>query len=72
MNWDILPDDIIKLILKFRKLNTCGNNCATKIQSIWRCYKTRVLIGRYKLLRYMPVFRNFNPNVFIFISRSKL
>ena len=72
MNWDLLPDDIIKIILKFRKLNTCGNNCATKIQSIWRCYKTRLLIGRYKLLRYLPVFRNFNPNVFIFISRSKL
>ena len=72
MNWDILPDDIIKLILKFRKLNTCGNNCARKIQSIWRCYKTRVLIGRFRLLKYLRDFRQFNPNIQEFVLRSRL
>jgi len=32
MNWDILPDDIIKIILNFRREITCGNNAAKFIQ----------------------------------------
>ena len=72
MNWDNLPDDIIKYIMYHRKLKTCYNKPIYKIQSIWRCYRTRVLIGRFKMLRYLKEFKIYNPNIFDFINRSKL
>ena len=72
MTWDLLPDDIINIILYYRKRITCGDNVATKIQSVWKSYKIRVLINRYKTLRYLPIFKKFNPNIYIFISRSRL
>ena len=72
MYWDILPDDIIKIILRYRKIKTCGNTVCTLIQSIWRTYRTRVLIARFKLFHYLKDFRIWNPNILEFISRSRL
>ena len=72
MNWDKLPNELIKKILNYRKIFTCGNICANKIISIWKCYKIRVLIGRFKMLRYLKDFRLFNPNIKVFLLRSKL
>ena len=72
MNWDSLPLEIIKIILSFRKILTCDKYAVIKIQSIWRTYKTRVLIGRFKMLRYLKDFRVWNPNLNEFIIRSKL
>ena len=72
MNWDNLPDDIIQYILQFRKIITCDYYAAIFIQSIWRCYRTRVLIGRFHLLRYLKDFRIWNPTIIEFINRSRL
>ena len=72
MNWDLLPNDIIKYIFKFRRLLTCSHPAAIKIQSIWKCYKIRVLVGRFSLLRYVKEFRIWNPTIFEFINRSRL
>lgn len=72
MIWDNLPDDIIKIIMYFRKLLTCGNGAATYIQSRWKSYKTRVLIGRFRLLRYLREFRELNPTLIDFLLRSRL
>ena len=72
MNWDNLPDDIIRKIMYYHKLKTCYNKAVTKIQSVWKCYRTRILIGRFKMLRYLKEFKIYNPNIFEFINRSKL
>ena len=72
MKWEELPCDLIYLILKYRRLVTCGYNASLYIQKIWRSYKIKVLIGRYRLLRYLKEFRLWNPNINEFIIRSKL
>ena len=72
MKWDDVPDDVLKIIRYYRKLFTCGNMASTKIMSTWKCYKIRVLIGRFKMLRYLRDFRLFNPSIKIFLLRSKL
>lgn len=72
MNWDELPLEIKRIIFNYRKILTCGNSCANKIINKWRCYKTRVLIGRFKMLMYLKDFRMFNPNLKQFLLRSKL
>ena len=72
MYWDNLPDEIINIIMKIRKILTCGNKASTYIQVRWRSYKTKVLIGRFRLLRYLRDFRIWNPTIQDFITRSKL
>ena len=72
MNWDNLPDEIINIIMYFRKLSSCGDKASTYIQSKWRLYKTKVLIGRFRLLRYLKDFRIWNPTIQDFITKSKL
>ena len=36
MKWDNLPDDVIKIIFKYRRLLTCENKIVTLIQKNWR------------------------------------
>ena len=72
MKWDNIPNDIIKIIMYYRKVLTCGETASTKIISTWKCYKTRLLIGRFKMLRYLRDFRLFNPSIKIFLLRSRL
>ena len=72
MNFYDLPDDILNLIMYFRKFKTCGNKATKYIQSHWKGYKTRILIGRFHMLRYLKDFRQWNPSINIFIERSKL
>ncbi len=72
MNWDSLPDDIIKIILKLRREITCSNKAVKYIQSKWNSYRTRILIGRFHMLRYLKDFREWNPTLEEFLSRSKL
>ena len=72
MKWDNLPYDLVEYIFFFRKLLTCKNPAASKIQSTWHCYRTRILIGRFHMLRYLKDFREWNPNINEFIRRSRL
>ena len=72
MRWDNLPNEIHSLIFYYRKIMMCGNLAADRIISRWKCYKTRVLIGRFKMLMYLKDFRMFNPNLKQFLLRSKL
>ena len=71
-NWDFLPDDVVKIIFNYRKLLTCQKHAIIKIQSKWRYYKIRILIGRFKMLRYLQDFRYWNPSIYEFLSRSRL
>ena len=72
MNWDSLPDDLVRYILVLRKLLMCNHPAAIKIQSVWNCYRIRVLIGRFHMLRYLKDFRKWNPSINEFIKRSRL
>lgn len=72
MRWDDIPDDILKIIMYYRKLFTCCEIASTKIISTWKCYKIRILIGRFKMIRYLKDFRLFNPSIKTFLIRSKL
>ena len=72
MNWDNLPDDLVKYILYLRKFETCKNYATTKIQATWKCYKMRVLISRYFLVRYYKDFKIYNPSFQIFLKKSCL
>ena len=42
------------------------------IQKQWYKYRTKVLIGRFHMLRYLKDFRMWNPTIDEFLSRSKL
>ena len=72
MNWDSLPNDIIYKILNYRNYFILTKISSIKIQSKWRMYRTKVLIGRFKMLRYLKEFRLWNPSINLFIERSKL
>lgn len=72
MNWDNLPDDIIKIILSFRREISCGNKAAKIIQNKWNKYRNRILIGRFNMLKYLKDFREWNPTLEEFLSRSRL
>ena len=72
MNWDSMPDDIIRIILILRREITCGNNAVKYIQQKWKKYRTRILIGRFNMLRYLKDFREWNPTLQEFLSRSRL
>jgi hypothetical protein len=70
--WDDLPNEIISYIFYYRKICSCQKKAAVKIQSVWKCYRIRVLIGRFKMLRYLKEFRKWNPTIQEFILRSFL
>jgi len=72
MKWDNLPYDIIKIILKYRRFLTCENNIAILIQKNWKKYRTKILISRFFMLRYLKDFRDWNPDIITFLSKSKL
>ena len=72
INWDSLPDDIIKIILNFRREITCGNQVVKYIQDKWKKYRIHILIGRFHMLKYLKDFREWNPTLEEFLSRSRL
>lgn len=71
MKWDFLPAEIIQLIWKFRR-HLVEARIATYIQTRWKKYKTKILIGRFKLLKNIKQFKEWNPDINTFILRSKL
>jgi hypothetical protein len=72
MSWDKLSDDIIEYIIFLTKLETLKSKAAIKIQSKWKCYKLKILIKRFKTLRYLKDFKIWNPNIQDFLLRSRL
>ena len=59
-----LPDDVVEMILRIR--------AATDIQAHWRGYRTKVLVGRFRMLRFVRVFASFNKTIGVFMRRSRL
>jgi len=67
-----LPDDIISLIMFFRKIKTASKKATSYIQAHWFGYRTRILLTRFKMLKHLKEFREFNPSIKQFLLRSKL
>lgn len=72
MKWDNLPNELINKILSNRRYLILTKISSIKIQSIWRMYRTKVLISRFKMLKYLKEFKKWNHSINIFIERSKL
>ena len=45
---------------------------AARIQWRWLCYRTYVLVARFKMLRYISAFREYNPCIRSFLARARL
>lgn len=70
--WDNLPDDVHLHIFRLRAQAMSAERKAVRMQSAWRGYRTRVLIGRFHMLRYLQTFREWNPTLVDFLHKSKL
>lgn len=70
--WDSLPSELKEMIMHWRRALTCYKPGAVRIQSAWRGYRLRVLLGRFRLLQYLRDFRRWNPTVSMFLYRAKL
>lgn len=70
--WDGLPMDITLRVIQLRNSSIRSERAAQRVQSRWKGYRTRVLLGRFHMLEYLHVFRQFNPSVRIFLHRARL
>ena len=71
-SWDDLPEELILLILDWRRELTMLPRAAAQILKTWHGYRTRVLLGRFRMLRYLHDFRTWNPSAASFLRRAKL
>lgn len=63
-----MNNDLIEVILEWRKCILAS----ITIQKLWRSYRIKVLIGRFRLLRYIKDFRSWNPSITVFLNRAIL
>lgn len=73
--WDALPNDVTLLILAWRtrlRRRIRMEAVARRVQAAWHGYRVRVLLGRFRMMRYLRAFREWNPDVFTFLLRARL
>lgn len=70
--WDALPQDLTRHILALRRELMRPAGAARRIQSCWRRYRTLMLLGRFRMLRYLLAFREWNPSATVFLARARL
>lgn len=70
--WSALPPELVLDILARRAHAIGSERRARAVQSAWRGYRVRVLLGRYHMLRYLADFRRYNPDVRCFVRRARL
>ncbi len=58
--------------MNYRKNDCYKYSAIKKIQALWKSYKIRILLKRYKSLQNVIYFRKWNPNIQIYLSRSVL
>ena len=68
--WSELPDDLARCVLAHHA--AARRRAAARAQAAWRGYRCRVLVGRFRLLRNLRPFRDFNPRAGDFVRRSRL
>lgn len=72
MPWSALPTELALDILARRADAIRRERAAQRAQATWRGYRVRVLLGRYRMLRYLAEFRRYNPDVRAFVHRARL
>ena len=70
--WEDLPGDLLELIWAMRRRASLDAPASAKIQAAWRGYRMRVLLGRFRMLRYLHTFRQWNPSASEFVRRARL
>lgn len=70
--WDALPDDLVRLILALRREAMVTSASARRIQANWRRYRITTLLERFRMLRYLLQFREWNPSASIFLNRTRI
>lgn len=68
--WHSLPSELLLIILRMRGAMLA--NAAVRVQTAWRRYCVFVLVGRFRMLRYLADFREWNPSVQTFLRRARL
>ena len=69
-HWDDLPPELHRLIFWWRQWLILF--AVTRIQASWRTYRIRLLLTRFRTLRYLFDFRAFNPSAAVFLQRTRL
>ena len=72
MTWETLPTDVTLHILALRGRMRHEDASACRVQRIWRGYRLRIMLGRFRMLRYLAAFREWNPDVGTFLRRARL
>ena len=67
-----LPDDVIQLVVAHVRARLRRGRAALRIQTNFRMYRIKTLMVRFRMLRHLLQFRQFNPSATVFISRAKL
>lgn len=75
--WAALPDDLGRLICRGVARDAARrvgmrHAAARRIQAAYRRYRALVLLGRFRMLRYLHDFRDWNPDLAVFLRRSRL
>lgn len=73
--WADLPTDVTVLILAWRnRLRYLDRLEAVvrHVQRAWRGYRVRILLWRFRMLRYLQAFRFWNPDAATFLHRARL
>ena len=70
--WDALPSDVVRVILHWVHRANQPHRDAQRVQRAWRGYRVRVLVGRFRMLRYLREFRAWNPSLGEFLRRARL
>lgn len=67
-----LPNDIILKIISIRGKALREEAAVVCVQRHWKGYRVRALLERFRILRYLRVFMEYNPCIRVFIKRARL
>tara|TARA_B100000683_G_scaffold231246_1_gene232666 strand:- start:853 stop:1068 length:216 start_codon:yes stop_codon:yes gene_type:complete len=70
--WDDLPDELKLEIFKARRNMRLRTRASIRIQSRWRAHRTRTLVHRFVLLKFLSPFRRHVPSPVAFLNRVRL
>ena len=69
--WDDLPSEVRVHIVRMARRDQRTHGAALAVQRAWTGYRTRVLLGRFRMLRYLREFLLWNPSATEFMRRAR-